>query len=156
MHHWRKGWVSWKTQRFAYYTRYKRQYIITKSFYMKIGGLEGGGSISTVASCLEQEIHNTLHSDQWLVGQLERLTINSRVKQQLKKKTMKLRKKEKCNDYDKSMVVAERIPSLSQVLDAIALRVIVKAKAIGDETEESKRVLMLLHTESADDYVAYN
>ena len=69
---------------------------------------------------------------------------------------MKLRKKEKCNDYDKSMVVAERIPSLSQVLDAIALRVIVKAKTIGDETEESKRVLMLLHTESADDYVACN
>ncbi len=169
----------------AFRILYKRQYIITKSLYMKNGGGDGGGSISTVASYLEQEIENILHSDRWLVNQLERLTINSRVKQpyslwkklvKLKKKTIELKKKEKSSDCTESMVVVEKsnkpftdsmsgtyrnevdnenktavltksiqceqdsrhIPSLSLVLDAIALRVIIKAKSINDETVESK------------------
>ena len=156
----------------AFRILYKRQYVITKSLYKRIG--DTNGSISTVANYLENEIENMLHSDKWLVNQLERLTVMSRVKEpyslwrkilKLKEKSMQTKKKSMLIDgsaiyggnTDKdNFNVSENntttltsgtteekngfnLPSISLVQDAIALRVIIKAKD-NDLHPESKKL----------------
>jgi len=80
----------------AFRILYKRQYVITKSLYMKNGaGGSINGGIVAVATYLEKEIESILHSDKWLADQLDRLTVTSRVKQpySLWRKLLKLKMK---------------------------------------------------------------
>lgn len=83
----------------AFHILYRRQYSIAQSLYMSRGGrIDSGGAgclINTVASYLENEIEDVLQNDLWLINQLDRMTVMSRVKQpySLWKKLMKLKKR---------------------------------------------------------------
>jgi len=122
----------------AFRVLYRRQYNAAQSIYAR-----SGAAIQSVTDFLTKNIEHVLKQDPWLAPQLERLTVTSRVKKpySLWRKLLKARSKSKSTttdsgDSSSALYRGESDDELSiaSVQDAIAMRVIVKAKKIeGDE-----------------------
>jgi len=121
----------------AFQILYKRQYNVANSIYAK-----KGETIHSVTSFLKDNIEQMLRQDLWLSPQLESLKVTSRVKEpfSLWKKLLKNRRKALMAKEQSISLSKTKIPSITDVHDAIAMRIILKAKKSDlFESEESLR-----------------
>eukprot|EP00979_Chaetoceros_neogracilis_P013814 scaffold4113_cov281-Chaetoceros_neogracile.AAC.2 len=125
----------------AFRVLYRRQYNTAKAIYTK-----SGAAIQSVTDYLTENIEIVLKDDPWLAPQLERLTVTSRVKKpySLWRKLLKMNSKSRNADREErnssalSVIDLDTL-SITSVLDAIAMRVIVKAKKAENEGVENVR-----------------
>jgi ppGpp synthetase/RelA/SpoT-type nucleotidyltranferase len=123
----------------AFMVLYTRQYHSVMQIYER-----SGSAIQSVTDYLCESIESVLKHDTWLSPQLERLTVTSRVKKpySLWRKLLKLRKRSyftsSTSKHDSAMSLLNDPNSLTITLvqDAIAVRVIVKAKRLCDDEKE--------------------
>lgn len=135
----------------AFRVLYRRQYNTAMSIYAK-----SGTAIQSVTDFLTEEIEALLNQDAWLAPQLERLTVTSRVKKpySLWRKLLKARKKSKAATQIESggiSALSRGTPehlSITSVLDAIAIRVIIKTKKL--HTDEGGQ-----GTKSREEFLCY-
>lgn len=112
----------------AFRVLYRRQYNTAKAIYTK-----SGAAIQSVTDYLTENIEKVLKDDPWLAPQLERLTVTSRVKKpySLWRKLLKMNSKsvdrKEGNTSALSLIDPDSL-SITSVLDAIAMRIIIKAK----------------------------
>jgi len=125
----------------AFRVLYRRQYNTAKAIYTK-----SGAAIQSVTDYLTENIEIVLKDDPWLAPQLERLTVTSRVKKpySLWRKLLKMNSKSRNADREERnssalSVIDPDTLSITSVLDAIAMRVIVKAKKAENEGVENVR-----------------
>ena len=123
----------------AFQVLYRRQHKAAMSIYT-----ESGAAIQSVTDFLRGEIEELLAQDAWLSPQLERLTVTSRVKKpfSLWKKVIKTRIEQAASQKKSGNTCAlshrsSKNISINSVLDAIAIRVIIKAKEKHDEDEQT-------------------
>jgi ppGpp synthetase/RelA/SpoT-type nucleotidyltranferase len=119
----------------AFMVLYHRQYNSAMDIYEK-----SGAAIQSVTDYLSENIEMTLKNDEWLSPQLERLTVTSRVKKpySLWRKLLKVKKRSTLtmqkltSGSSISLVTDPNTLSITSVQDAIAIRVILKAKRLVD------------------------
>lgn len=134
----------------AFRVLYRRQYNTALALYAK-----SGAAIESVTDFITKAIDDLLKNDPWLAPQLERLTVASRVKKpySLWKKILKARlsgsttPSSDINSRALSHGMHENL-SITSVLDAVAIRVIIKSKKM--RGDESKREL-----ESREEFLCY-
>jgi len=136
-----------KLENAAFRVLYRRQYNTAKAIYAK-----SGSAIQSVTDYLTDNIEIVLKEDPWLSPQLERLTVTSRVKKpySLWKKLLKVNSKAKAGKEGNTSALSVVNPdalSITSVLDAIAMRVIIKAKKAHNEDSE--------HLRSREEFLCY-
>lgn len=134
-----------KLENAAFRVLYRRQYNTAKAVYAK-----SGAAIQSVTDYLTDNIEIVLKEDPWLAPQLERLTVTSRVKKpySLWKKLLKVKSKAEAGLNSSALsVINPDALSITSVLDAIAMRVIIKAKKAHNEDNE--------HVRSREEFLCY-